>query len=131
MALTRFFGGNLADRFGKALTLRITALAGIVGLVTIIAGVNISIWMAFIGAALWGVGVALAFPLFLSAAGEQENPAKKVALVTAFGYSAFLVGPPLLGLLGQAWGLTNMYWVITVFLLLSFIVAGSAGSKRA
>jgi MFS family permease len=131
MALTRFFGGNLADRFGKALTLRITALAGIVGLVTIIAGVNISIWMAFIGAALWGVGVALAFPLFLSAAGEQENPAKKVALVTAFGYSAFLVGPPLLGLLGQAWGLTNMYWVITVFLMMSFIVAGSAGNKRA
>ena len=130
MALTRFFGGNLADRFGRALTLRATALAGIIGLITIIAGVNFSIAFAFIGAALWGAGVALAFPLFLSAAGEQENPAKKVALVTTFGYAAFLVGPPLLGLLGQAWGLTNMYWVITLFLLMSFIVAGAAGNRR-
>ena len=131
MAITRFFGGNLADRFGRALTLRATGLAGIIGLITIIIGVNISIVFAFVGAALWGVGVALAFPLFLSAAGEQENPAKKVALVTTFGYAAFLVGPPLLGLLGQAWGLTNMYWVITLFLVMSFIVAGSAGNKRA
>jgi MFS family permease len=130
MAITRFFGGNLADRFGRALTLRATGLAGIIGLVTIIIGVNISIVFAFVGAALWGVGVALAFPLFLSAAGEQDNPAKKVALVTTFGYAAFLVGPPLLGLLGQAWGLTNMYWVITLFLVMSFIVAGSAGKTR-
>lgn len=131
MAITRFFGGNLADRFGRALTLRATGLAGIIGLITIIAGVNISIWFAYVGAALWGVGVALAFPLFLSAAGEQPQGARSVALVTTFGYAAFLVGPPLLGLLGQAWGLTNMYWVITLFLVMSVIVAGSAGNKRA
>ena len=131
MALTRFFGGNLADRFGRALTLRGTALAGIIGLITIIAGVNFSIAFAYIGAVLWGIGVALAFPLFLSAAGEQPQPAKTVALVTTFGYTAFLVGPPLLGLLGQAVGVTNMYWVITLFLIASFIAAGSAGNTRA
>jgi MFS family permease len=131
MALTRFFGGNLADRFGRALTLRGTALAGIIGLITIIAGVNFLIAFAYIGAVLWGIGVALAFPLFLSAAGEQHHPAKTVALVTTFGYTAFLVGPPLLGLLGQAVGVTNMYWVITLFLVASFIAAGSAGNTRA
>ncbi|MFM5951303.1 MAG: MFS transporter, partial [Micrococcales bacterium] len=82
-------------------------------------------------ALLWGVGVALAFPLFLSAAGEQPNPARKVATVSAFGYTSFLVGPPLLGLVGQAIGVVNMYWVILLFIGLSVVVAGAAGNKKA
>jgi MFS family permease len=129
MAITRFFGGNLADRFGKANTLRLMALLGIAGILLIIS--EQSIVLALIGSALWGCGVALAFPLFISAAGEMPNPAKKVAFVSAAGYMAFLVGPPLLGFLGEAWGLLNMYWVITLFFVLTFTVAGAAGNHRA
>lgn len=129
MAVTRFFGGNLADRFGRANTLRLMALLGISGILLIIS--EQSIVLALIGAALWGCGVALAFPLFISAAGEMPNPAKKVAFVSAAGYMAFLVGPPLLGFLGEAWGLLNMYWVITLFFVLTFTVAGATGNHRA
>lgn len=129
MAITRFFGGNLADRLGKANTLRLMALLGITGILLIIS--EHSIVLALIGSALWGCGVALAFPLFISAAGEMPNPAKKVAFVSAAGYMAFLVGPPLLGFLGEAWGLLNMYWVITLFFVLTFAVAGAAGNTKA
>jgi MFS family permease len=127
MAITRFFGGNLADRFGKANTLRLMALLGIAGILLIIS--QQSVYLALLGAALWGCGVALAFPLFISAAGEMPNPARKVAFVSASGYMAFLVGPPLLGFLGEAWGLLNMYWVITLFFVLTFFVAGAAGGR--
>lgn len=129
MTLVRFFGGNLTDRFGKALTLRATGVLGLIGLVLIIS--KISIPAAWFGSALWGVGVALAFPLFLSAAGEQPNPARTVATVSAFGYTSFLVGPPLLGFVGQAFGVVNMYWVILLFIGLSVVVAGAAGNKKA
>lgn len=129
MAITRFFGGNLADRFGKANTLRLMALLGIAGILLIIS--QQSIYLAFVGAALWGCGVALAFPLFISAAGEMPNPARKIAFVSASGYMAFLVGPPLLGFLGEAWGLLNMYWVITLFFVLTFFVSGAAGGRLA
>ena len=129
MTLVRFFGGNLTDRFGKALTLRATGALGLIGLILIIA--KISIPLAWFGSFLWGVGVALAFPLFLSAAGEQPNPARTVATVSAFGYTSFLVGPPLLGFVGQAIGVVNMYWVILLFIGLSVVVAGAAGNKRA
>lgn len=129
MTIVRFFGGPLTDRFGKALTLRLTGVLGLVGLLLLIA--RISIPLAWVGSFLWGVGVALAFPLFLSAAGEQPNPARKVATVSAFGYTSFLVGPPLLGFVGQAIGVVNMYWIILLFIVLSVVVAGAAGNTRA
>lgn len=129
MTIVRFFGGALTDRLGKALTLRITGVLGVLGMVLLIA--RISIPLAWVGSFLWGVGVALAFPLFLSAAGEQPNPARKVATVSAFGYASFLVGPPLLGFVGQAIGVVNMYWIVLVFIVLSIVVAGAAGNTRA
>lgn len=129
MTLVRFFGGALTDRFGKALTLRVTGVIGLIGLLLLISRINIP--LAILGALLWGVGVALAFPLFLSAAGEQPNPARKVATVSAFGYTSFLVGPPLLGLVGQEIGVVNMYWIILLFIVLSVVVAGAAGNTRA
>ena len=128
MTIVRFFGGPLTDRFGKALTLRITGVLGILGLLLLVT--RISIPLAWVGAFMWGVGVALAFPLFLSAAGEQPNPARTVATVSAFGYTSFLVGPPLLGFVGQAIGVVNMYWIILLFIGLSVVVAGAAGNKR-
>lgn len=129
MTVVRFFGGPLIDRYGKALTLRVTGVIGIIGLLVLIARINVP--FAWFGALLWGVGVALAFPLFLSAAGEQPNPARKVAAVSSFGYAAFLVGPPLLGFVGHAIGVVNMYWLIVGFIGLSVVVAGAAGNKRA
>lgn len=128
MTLTRFFGGNLADRFGKARILQLCAGTGVAGLLLIILSHNVI--AAFIGAALWGCGVALGFPLFLSAAGEGENSARKVAFVASSGYLAFLVGPPLLGFLGQAWGVTNMFYVIAAFLVISALFSSGAGNSR-
>ena len=129
MTLTRFFGGNLADKFGKARILQICAFTGVAGLLLIILSHNVL--AAFIGAALWGCGVALGFPLFLSAAGEGENSARKVAFVASSGYLAFLVGPPLLGFLGQAWGVTNMFYVIAGFLVIAAIFSSGAGNTKA
>jgi MFS family permease len=129
MTLTRYFGGNLADRFGKTRTLQTCALTGVTGLLIIILSHNV--YAAFVGAALWGCGVALGFPLFLSAAGEGKNAARKVSFVASSGYLAFLVGPPLLGFLGQVWGVTNMFYVIATFLVIAALFASGAGHKTA
>jgi MFS family permease len=128
MTTIRFFGGKIADRFGKARTLQVLAFTGVIGLLLIILSHNI--YAAFIGAVLWGCGVALGFPLFLSAAGEGENSARKVAFVASAGYLAFLVGPPLLGFLGQVWGVTNMFYVVALFLVLTIVFASGAGNTK-
>ena len=125
--LTRYFGGKLVDRIGRGHTLQLLAVVGMLGLVILI--LSNSLVLAFIGAVLWGSGVSLGFPLFISAAGGQEHSARKVAFVTTSGYGAFLVGPPLLGFLGQSWGFLNMYWVIVGFLVLAFVAASQAGKR--
>lgn len=128
MTLTRFFGGNLVDRFGKGATLRVMSLVGVLGILIVI--FSPTIYLAWVGAGLWGVGVALGFPLFISAAAEQEHGPKKVAFVTTAGYLAFLVGPPLLGFLGQSWGMLKMFFVIAGFLTMAAIVSFAAGNRK-
>ena len=128
MTVVRFFGGTVTDRLGNSATLRICGSIGLIGLLLIILKINIV--TAWIGAGFWGAGVALAFPLFISAAGELQDPARKVALVSTFGYMAFLVGPPLLGFVAQIVGVLNMYWVILLFIALSVVVSGAAGTRR-
>jgi len=128
MTATRLFGGKAVDRFGRARTLQVTAGIGVVGLLTVI--LSGQLWAAYLGSALWGVGVALAFPLFLSAAGEGENAARRVSFVASAGYIAFLAGPPLLGLVGQATGLLNMFYLLVVFIAAAGFFASAAGGRK-
>lgn len=124
MVITRFSGGKIVDRFGRVVALRTLGVAGVAGILLVI--LSPTIYLAWIGAALWGAGVALGFPLFISAAADGENSSQRVATVTAFGYVAFLVGPPLLGFLGQAWGLLNMFYLLAFFVACAVYFAGAA-----
>ncbi|MDH6422622.1 MFS transporter [Aurantimicrobium minutum] len=124
MVITRFSGGKLVDKFGRVFALRTLGVAGVVGILLVI--LSPTIYLAWLGAALWGAGVALGFPLFISAAADGENSSQRVATVTAFGYVAFLVGPPLLGFLGQAWGLLNMFYLLAFFVACAVFFAGAA-----
>ncbi|MEY4367071.1 MAG: hypothetical protein RLZ28_486 [Actinomycetota bacterium] len=130
MTITRFFGGNLVDRWGRDVVLRRAAWVGVAGILVIILGQtwfgDTALYVAWGASALWGVGVALAFPLFLSAAGEGAESARRVALVATCGYTAFLVGPPALGFLGQSIGLLGMFWVLAGCLVVAAFVARGA-----
>lgn len=128
MTATRFWGGKLAERFGKGRTMQALALVGAAGVAIMVLGAP-NLWAAYLGAILWGAGVALAFPLLLSAAGEGEHAGKRVAFVASWGYGAFIAGPALLGYLGQAWGMLPMFWMIAFFIA-SAIVFASAASNR-
>ena len=130
MTLTRFYGGNLVDRWGRDVVLRRSALVGVAGILLIIFAPNwfggAALYVAWAASALWGVGVALAFPLFLSAAGEGAESSRRVALVATCGYIAFLVGPPALGFVGQTIGLLGMFWFLAGCLVLAAFVARGA-----
>ena len=127
MTIARFFGGKVADSIGRRRTLEISGITGVVGLLFVILSHNI--YAAWVGSALWGVGVAMAFPLFLSAAGEGENAARRVGAVSTFGYAAFLIAPPALGYLGQTWGLVQMFWILVGLVAMSTFFARAAGGK--
>ncbi|GAA1998141.1 MFS transporter [Microbacterium ulmi] len=125
MTVVRVLGGPLVDRFGRVATLRVLAVTATAGLLLFILAPSLP--LVFAGAALWGAGVSLGFPLGMSAA--ADDPAKAAARVSAaatIGYIAFLAGPPLLGLISEHIGLLN-----TLYILVALIVASGLASPAA
>jgi MFS family permease len=126
MTIGRFAGGPVIERFGRAKVLTASAAAGAAGLALVAFADN----QIVAGAAvvLWGLGASLGFPVAMSAAGDSgPNPAARVALVATLGYVAFLVGPPVLGLVGEEYGLRSALIVPLVFVVLAIFLAPGIG----
>jgi MFS family permease len=81
---------------------------------------------------LWGLGIAIAFPLAMSAAGETpgRGPAA-IAMVATIAYTGFLVGPPLIGSIAHATGLDKALWVVAGLTVAMFLLSGTARPRRA
>ncbi|MBA8958406.1 MULTISPECIES: MFS transporter [Rhodococcus] len=129
MTSGRLLGGRVVDRYGRSATVRWSAALAVAGdLIVILAG---NLVLAALGCALWGVVVALGFPLALSAAADSgAGAARRVSAVSTLGYMAFLVGPPLLGLLGEQFGLLQAFYVVLAGAVLAGLVASAAGETR-
>lgn len=122
MTVGRVVGGPVVDRIGRVAAIRITAGVGALGLLCFILGGPL--WVVIIGTILWGIGASLGFPLGMSAAADDEkNAAARVSAVAMIGYCAFLVGPPLIGFLGQSFGILNALFVIFALIVASFLAA--------
>lgn len=128
MTVGRVAGGPLIDRFGRVLVLQVSAVSGVIGLLTFILAPTL--WVVVLGAVLWGLGSALGFPLGMSAAAEGKNAAARVSAVAMIGYLAFLVGPPLIGILGDYVGLLNALYVVLILVVLSGLASPAAREQR-
>lgn len=96
MAIARIVGGRLIARYGRVPVLQISGLTATVG-VLLLCLVNSPV-TALLGAALWGLGLAVVFPSGVSAAGELGGRGgRSIALVSTVGYGGFLLGAPLIG----------------------------------
>lgn len=129
MTTVRLFGGPLVDRFGRVLVLRILAVAAASGILLFILAPTFP--LVLVGAALWGVGASLGFPLGMSAA--ADDPAKAAARVSAaatIGYVAFLGGPPVLGVISEHIGLLNTLFILVGLVVLSGLFSGAARPLR-
>ena len=130
MTAMRFFGGRAIDVYGRVAVLRASMAAAAAGLGFFVFAGNI--WLATAGAALWGVGAALAFPMGMSAAADDpKHAAARVSVVSTIGYVAFLAGPPLLGYLGDLTGIRLALLAIGVPILGALLLAGAARPLRA
>jgi predicted MFS family arabinose efflux permease len=128
MALMRFLGDRVRDRFGAVRTLRVSALIAAVGMVG--AGLAPEAWMVIAAFCIAGVGIANTVPIAFSAGGNHPGlpPGAGMSVVTSMGYSGILVAPSVLGFVGQHFGFAPVF--IGAGLLLLF-VAALAGHARA
>jgi len=129
MTAMRFLGGRVIDKYGRVAVLRASMAAAAAGLGLFVLASNI--WLAGIGAALWGVGAALAFPMGMSAASDDpKHSAARVSVVSTLGYISFLAGPPLLGYLGDLTGIHTALLAIMAPILVALLLAGAAKPLR-
>jgi len=130
MTVGRVVGGPILDRFGRVPVLRAGAALTVLGLLAFIFAPVV--WVAVVGAVLWALGCSLGFPVGMSAAADSDDPklsAARVSMVAIIGYAAFLVGPPVLGLLGHAFGILNALLVVLVLVVLAGLASPAARER--
>lgn len=123
MAIMRFLGDRVRNRFGAVRTLRISGLIGAAGLMG--GALAPYDWLAIASFALSGLGVANMVPILFSAAGNHPSlpSASAISIVTMVGYCGILVAPASIGFLGEHVGYRPTYLGLSLLLL---VVAGLA-----
>jgi predicted MFS family arabinose efflux permease len=129
MALARLTGDELARRFGAG-----RVLSAGMGLVTVALAAVLLIGepvVAVIGFALIGVGIANAVPLLFSAAGRVPPSGPSLAAVFTVGYTGFIVGPPMIGVLADAASLPTALATLCAAGLAVTLLGGRAADAEA
>ncbi|WP_420407938.1 MFS transporter [Hoeflea sp.] len=124
MALLRFAGDIVRDRFGAVSTFRVSSLLAIIGLG--IAGMAPSPGWAVIGFAITGLGLANTVPIAFSAAGNLPGLPQGLAIsiVTFMGYSGILVAPSVIGFIAERTGFAVIYLSLPVLIAVALLFAG-------
>jgi len=134
MALSRLTGDRLRARFGSVALVAVGA--GVTGTALAFA-LALADPAAIVGAfLLCGLGLGNCFPVALAAAGfvkTEAGVATSVASVATVGYTGFLMGPALIGLLTTAISLQaalcSLVVAMAVVLLLARQVQGADGAR--
>ena len=114
MALSRFSGDYLRERFSEEKLLLVGGTTAAVAMAVVLLSGNA--WIALGGFVLVGAGLAPVAPVLFSAATRVPGVSRAAAIasVTSIGYAGFMIGPPLIGGLAHATSLTVALSVIVV-----------------
>lgn len=119
MTVMRLGGDQVAARWGAVPLLRVFNLAAATAMAAALATAHTGGTLAAF--ALCGLGVALIVPTVFRAAArfDGSRPGSGIATMAAFGYSGFLLGPPLIGWLAE---LTDLRLALAVVPLLAVLI---------
>ncbi|MDC9822460.1 MFS transporter [Devosia sp. ZB163] len=128
-AVTRFFADPFVERYSPTIVSRF--LLSILGVGATIVFFSPSDWLALVGFGLMGVGTSVIFPLAMSAAAQRTDrpAATNVASLAQISFSAFLLGPPLLGYVAEHFGIRWSFGIGIPLVILSLVFAGALGAK--
>ncbi len=121
-AWVRFFGDNLLNKFGPILISVASLFFMFLGIFLVV--LSNSSTLAILGFLFMGAGSAVIFPMAISiAASRSDRPAEtNVASLTQFAFGMFLLGPPILGFIGEAYSLRWSFSLCIPLLILSCLM---------
>lgn len=128
MALMRFAGDRIRNRFGAVATLRVSGLISTFAMLGAAVAPNYPLAIACF--AICGVGVANTVPILFSAAGNHPGIASGSAMstVTTVGYAGILVAPSTIGFVADHIGFRWTYAALALLMLAVSALAGRAAA---
>ena len=114
MASGRFVTDKAINRYGKIPVLQVSGILIFLGL--LLAVLFPSLYTAALGFLLVGFGVASIVPVSYGIAGRSKlySPSVALAMVSTLSFFGFLVGPPLIGFIAEAFNLKISFALIAV-----------------
>ncbi len=116
----RLSGIMLIERLGRTRVLVLGGLTACVGMLA--AALAPVVWLALLGFAATGLGLANLFPAALPRAGLLGGSGG-VAMASTLGYTGFLLGPPVIGFLAGRFGLPAALTTVSLLGLAAAFVA--------
>ncbi|MER5885649.1 MFS transporter [Streptomyces sp. NPDC001941] len=132
--VTTLIGRSVGDlgvrRFGAAAVVRAGAVLAACGFAVV--AVAPGAWTGMLGFTLLGLGLCVIVPQTFAAAGRLFPGARSdaaIARLNVFNYVGFLVGSPLVGVIGDAWSYRGAMLVPMALVLVTVVYARSFGSE--
>ena len=140
MTTMRMVGDRVLAAFGSVRVLRLLIALGAAALAGALLLARVD--TAMIAFVLLGLGMATVVPTAFAAAGRradalaggaagEASSARAVALLSGFGYSGLLMGPPLIGWLAQATTLTGALGVLVLLVAVIVVLVPLLGKRVA
>ncbi|MEU8679684.1 MFS transporter [Streptomyces sp. NPDC048560] len=126
MTIGRLSGTAMLERLGQTRTLAMGGATASAGM--LLGALAPTAWLALLGFAVTGLGLANIFPVAVGRAGELAGPSG-VAAASTLGYGGMLLGPPAIGFLADWFSLPVA--LTTVALLAAAAAVLGFGARNA
>tara|TARA_Y200000002_G_scaffold305456_1_gene261209 strand:+ start:1378 stop:2562 length:1185 start_codon:yes stop_codon:yes gene_type:complete len=104
MTIFRFYGDFIIEKFGLKTTIKLSICSSLFGM--LVYAQNSTSVVSIISAGLVGAGIANIYPITMTlAASLSGSKERNVATVAFISFSSFLIGAPLIGVMGEYLGL--------------------------
>ena len=129
MAAFRLSGDAIGDRFSALRIVQVSGVAATLGIV--IFALSPNVFVAIIGAAISGMGVAIVYPIAITAAARRPgSAADNVAAITMVSFTAFLFAPPIIGFISNEVGLRIALLMLAPVAITTVFLAGEVVSSE-
>ena len=126
----RYFADQFVDKYGPERVSLYSLIAMVLGVGCVVFSFDPMI--ALLGFLLMGGGSAVIFPLAMSAAAQRtdKTPEENVASLAQFVFVIFLLAPPILGFVGEYFGLRWSFALCFPLLIISFFTIHSLNVQK-
>ena len=128
--IIRYFADQFVDKYGPERVSLYSLIAMVLGVGCVV--FSFEPITALMGFLLMGGGSAVIFPLAMSAAAQRtdKTPEENVASLAQFVFVIFLLAPPILGFVGEYFGLRWSFALCFPLLIISFFTIHSLNVQK-